>query len=376
MEESIEGSDKLNMLIIDPQKDFHEGGNLAVIGAKYDSSLIASFIQKQKDKLNKVFVSLDTHTHYHIGHAGYWKLATESNKGQFNEAFFSPFTMFSIESDKIMAKGKEVLPRKDALLEWTKAYVRQLTTKKIEKGVPLIWPEHCIEKSDGHKVYEPLKIVLDTITDKVEYHIKGQNEVAEMYSIFQAEKPVLPQDKLNDELCYSGVLPIKQSSKINTPGSDVPDGAYLNTEFNGELYDSLTKDGFPILICGEALSHCVNWSLRDLVNKLISDANEKYCKSGMLIPDKVILLLNASSAVGGFTENVNNLIDFCEKKNVKIKYILNGEIQDGEPAKFMLERAVMYKKWKPLTRWKGGKTKKSYRTKRRNKNNKRRTIKK
>ena len=61
----------MNILIIDPQVDFHEGGKLAVQGATDDSIRVSSFIQKQKDKLNKVFVSLDTHTHCHIGHAGY-----------------------------------------------------------------------------------------------------------------------------------------------------------------------------------------------------------------------------------------------------------------------------------------------------------------
>jgi nicotinamidase/pyrazinamidase len=337
MTESIEGRDMLNMLIIDPQKDFHEGGNLAVAGATQDSNVISSFIKTHNDKLNKVFVSLDTHTHYHIGHAGYWKLATESSEGPFDEAFFSPFTIFFTKDDRKIYVNKdgvtqvEVEPRIDGLNDWTFQYVSALHSEDNKKGYPLIWPEHCIEKTDGHSVQMELKNTLDTITDKVEYHIKGQNEVAEMYSIFQAEKPVLAEDNIDKGLCYHGEFSdkIKTSSKIDTPGSDVPDGAYLNTEFNEELYESLTKDGFPIVICGEALSHCVNWSLRDLVNKLIDRNNALYVSDGMITPGKIILLRNGSSPVSGFKLNVDELEAYCIEKGVQIKMVdVDGELRD------------------------------------------------
>lgn len=338
-------SDLMNVLIIDPQNDFHEGGNLEVPGAIGDSGRISDFLTIKKDQLNKVFVSLDTHTHHHIGHAGYWKLATEDSNGPFDEVFFTPFTLFSVDDENIYVTKEgvndvEVEPRLTDLKTWTLNYISALNKRDNPKGRPLIWPEHCIEMENGHKVHEKLKGALDALhQSKVEYHIKGQNEAAEMYSIFKAEIPV-PRDT-DIALCYHGAFAnngefkdkIKLSSKIDIPGSDEPDGVYLNTEFNQELYHSLTSDGHPIVICGEALSHCVNWSLRDLVDKLIEDGKPEYVEDGKIKPGKIILFRNGSSPVRNFTEpNVVDLEKYCEEKGVSIKDFVEGEFQDSQSA--------------------------------------------
>ena len=73
-------------------------------------------------------------------------------------------------------------------------------------------------------------------------------------------------------------------------------GLYLNTEFNaggGSLYNELIngatlENPVDIYICGEALSHCVNYSLRHLVEKLKADTKEHV---------NVHLVLNCSSTV-------------------------------------------------------------------------------
>ena len=45
-----------NLLIIDPQIDFCEGGGLAVTGATKDIERIVTLIEKNKDKINNIFV--------------------------------------------------------------------------------------------------------------------------------------------------------------------------------------------------------------------------------------------------------------------------------------------------------------------------------
>jgi nicotinamidase-related amidase len=342
--------DKYNVLIIDPQVDFHEGGKLAVPGATGDSNRIIEFIKNKKENINKIFVSLDTHTNNHIGHPGYWKVVNiEGNETDLGYEI-PPYTIFSLDKQgKIIGtfngETKIFEPKNKELLEWTKTYITELPGHG--KGVPLIWPTHCIETHTGennthtgHNVFEPLKQQLDIINitkDKVEYHIKGQNETTEMYSIFKAEIPVETVIKetiteQNKAKYYSGSLELKTTSKIESSNSDIPDRAYLQTTFNDELYKSLTKDGHPILICGEALSHCVNWSLRDLVDKLIYDNNNKYVSEGKLINGKIILLKNASSTIKDFEKNTDNLITFCKEKNVSIKYLNKGEVVDSTPS--------------------------------------------
>lgn len=349
-----------NILIIDPQVDFHEGGNLAVFGATADSERISKFIEKNANKLKKIYVSLDTHTKNHIGHPGYWESVEDKSEP-------SAWTVFSFENDKIMGTmgtvKKEYTPKNKELLDWTKEYVK--TIKRYGKGPALIWPTHCLEYSSGHDVTEVLKKVLnsDSVKDKVEYHIKGQNEATEMYSIFKAEIPV--ENEINDgnkTEYYSGDHELKDSSKIKT-NTDKEDGAYLNTTFNEALYEELTKYNSPILICGEALSHCVNWSLRDLVNKILNDKIYGYVNNEVLIEGQVILLLNASSRVSGFEKNVKELLNYCKSKNVTIRYLLNGDMIIDPPPKFLLNYKKIDPVWKPI--WKGGKTKK----RRNNKNN-------
>ena len=48
-----------NILIIDPQVDFHEGGNLPVTGAKADSERISKFIEKHVNELKKIYQEVE-----------------------------------------------------------------------------------------------------------------------------------------------------------------------------------------------------------------------------------------------------------------------------------------------------------------------------
>jgi len=400
----------VNMLIIDPQVDFHEGGNLAVPGATADSNRIAKFIENCRTNItrikinsiketeatliNQIFVSLDTHTERHIGHPGYWQILDEKITK------LEPFTMFRVKDDKIMARLQnretgetfydiEVTTVEPTLLKWTKYYIEQMVDsqgkEKTAKGSPLVWPIHCIEATKGHYIHQPLKNVLDSVSN-VEYHIKGQCETAEMYSIFKSEivykdiENVISVSNISTDKIYHGsyIDKIKPTSKIETPqtGDTIAiDGAYLNTDFNETLFNSITSGSKPILICGQALSHCVNWSLRDLVEKILENKTEgyynEYTKS--LNSDKVILLINASSPVGGFEKNVLNLIKFCKQKNVSIKYLSeDGNILDRKPESYKPPENIQ----KALTEYfpfGGGKSRR--RTRKLNRRQRRRTAK-
>jgi nicotinamidase-related amidase len=325
----------INLLIIDPQNDFHEGGSLPVAGATNDSKRIADFIQKltKAAKLNRVFVSLDTHTGTHIGHAGFWESESDQSEP-------GAFTAFSVDNNNqiVGSDSKVYKPTRYAdefnnddnynqRVELVKQYIKKLIAAK--KFTPVIWPTHCIEGDKGHKVNEVLKKQLDNISNKVEYHIKGQNEWAEMYSIFKAEYPVEelvgPNDinEKNIKKYYRGnQTKFKETSKIDISKSDEADGVYLQTTFNKSLYESLTKESRPIYICGEALSHCVNWSLRDLVTQLLKDNNENYVENGKIKPGMVVLLSDCSSKVTLPTDEyyyskvVFDLFDFCETNGV------------------------------------------------------------
>ena len=57
-----------SLLIIDPQKDFHPGGSLAIATAGKDAAKIAKLIDDHAAEVDDIVVSLDTHQKLHIAH--------------------------------------------------------------------------------------------------------------------------------------------------------------------------------------------------------------------------------------------------------------------------------------------------------------------
>ena len=49
------------LLIVDPQRDFHEGGSLAVPGAIEDAGRIAQLITSHAESIDELIVTLDSH---------------------------------------------------------------------------------------------------------------------------------------------------------------------------------------------------------------------------------------------------------------------------------------------------------------------------
>lgn len=49
------------LLIVDPQRDFHEGGSLAVPGAIEDAGRIAELITSHAESIDELIVTLDSH---------------------------------------------------------------------------------------------------------------------------------------------------------------------------------------------------------------------------------------------------------------------------------------------------------------------------
>ena len=196
--------EKVIVLIIDPQKSFTdlpEGGSLAVDGANSDYENIIKMLEAVRDKIDEIHVSLDTHTLNHIGHPGFWKQTDGTG---------IPNSIFRLSIDKETNKitGTSIIdnsiitvtPKNPNLNEYVYEYLQWFNTEANTHGQScFIWFDHCIEGTDGHKVAKILQDKLTDLGNKVKYHIKGQNNLAEMYSIFKAEYPVEENKVYNDE---------------------------------------------------------------------------------------------------------------------------------------------------------------------------------
>ncbi|CAI5730185.1 unnamed protein product [Hyaloperonospora brassicae] len=235
----------LCLLVIDQQVDFHPGGSLAIPTANEDAARIAAFIRQHTAKLKQLVLTLDSHQRYHIAHANFW----ENAEGRWPD----PFSCITAED---VATGVW-RPRDPSLKDYVLAYTSALEASG--KFTLCIWPEHCIIGSPGHNVVPPVHAAAMAWTQAaltpVQYVTKGSNSFTEHYSALQAEIE----------------LPYDSSTRLNT-----------------SLVEALERAD-QVVICGEALSHCVNYTVRDLVAVWPQDRRQD-----------LVILTDCASAVPGF----------------------------------------------------------------------------
>lgn len=269
-------SNRIDLIIIDPQNDFcypgaaveyadilngpnskgaeealkavglWEPGSLFVPGANKDLQRVANMIDEVGNKLHSIHVTMDCHHHIDIAHPVAWL----NSKGEHP----TPFTIISADD-----VDNEVwfcaFPQERSYAKW---YVHQL---ELNKRYPLcIWPPHCLIGTTGNKIYKPVEDALlrweKRNVGNIEYLTKGSNWKTEHYSAVQA---------------------------------DVPDDEDPTTEMNYDFIKPL-KMADELLLTGEALSHCLANTARDIA-KGFGDKS---------LISKFTLLKGASSNVPGF----------------------------------------------------------------------------
>jgi len=135
-------------------------------------------------------------------------------------------------------------------------YVKSL--RDNNKYILVIWPPHCLIGSWGHGIVKPIYDALITWERDfamVDFVTKGSNFWTEHYSAVQA---------------------------------DVPDPADPTTLMNTGLIQTL-QDADLIFLSGQALSHCVANTVRDIANNF-GEENVK----------KLVLIADTTSPVPGF----------------------------------------------------------------------------
>mmetsp|Transcript_15741 Transcript_15741/g.15093 ORF Transcript_15741/g.15093 Transcript_15741/m.15093 type:complete len:194 (+) Transcript_15741:357-938(+) len=159
-------------------------------------------------------------------------------------------------------------------------------TKAIEEKnrfTHMIFPEHCLIGSVGHAVVENIHNAIQEWSllniRSIEYVMKGQNCLTEMYSAIEAEIPQSkdPQTKTNmiliDKLC--------QADKL--------------------------------IICGQALSHCVRYTLVDILKHWKKDKKSihllKNCCSSVNTEESIISASN-------FIKEMESEITVCNDSEV------------------------------------------------------------
>lgn len=272
---------RLEFLIIDPQNSFCHSteGELFVPGADKDAERLAKLIDTLLYEIDDIHVTLDTHHELDVAHPIFWV----NDKGEHP----SPFTGISKE-DVVTGAWKPFNPKlacppHGTLLDRMIEYV----TKLEENGryQLTVWPPHCRIGTPGHNVIEPLREAFRkwelSRYAMISYVTKGSNIFTEHYSGVEA---------------------------------DVPDPEDPTTHLNTELIQTLEKADL-IVFSGEASSHCVANTIRDIV-KNFGEETIKKC----------VLLEDAMSPVPGFEQFADDFFQEMIAKGMQIAKTTNFRV--------------------------------------------------
>lgn len=277
------------LLLVDVQKDFHPGGSLAIPTANDDAERIADLIRQNSGAIDRIVATLDTHQKLHIAHPSFWWDAGQSrhpdpftiiSAADIRRGVWKPRSDLQIPEDSLdptvftdIAKVQDEHGHLN-LTQYCIEYATRLET--AGRFQICIWPEHCLIGSAGHGLVDCVREAVlawsDATGRSVEWVPKGQNLLTEMYSALAADVPVT-----------------------------------ADTAFNAALQKSLQKTD-RLLVCGQAMSHCVNYTLRDIV---------EHWPTGKT--SKIWLLKDCASAVPGFEEAATTFVSQMEEAGVQIR---------------------------------------------------------
>ena len=260
-------SDKVRtcLLIIDAQNTFClPEFELFVEGAVADNIRLCEFIYRHLNQITEIIPTLDTHTALQIFHPIFW--VNESGENP------PPMTMISLED---VEKGVwKINPNiaVDIPENYGLHYVKKLT--ELGKYLLTIWPYHSLVGGIGHSLVSAVEeaVFFHSLArgSQTHFEIKGNHPLTENYSVLS---PEVQKDSQGEVIADKNSPLIKKLLQFD-----------------------------KIFIAGQAKSHCVAWTIEDLLNEIqLIDAT---------LAQKVYLLEDCSSPVV-----VPGVIDFTQSAN-------------------------------------------------------------
>ncbi|WP_448562335.1 isochorismatase [Trichothermofontia sp.] len=246
-------------------------------GAIEDNVRLCEFIYRNLGVITEIAPTMDTHTAMQIFHPVFW----------INDAGEHPSPMQMIQLDEVKAGVWKVNPAIAhslaqgnylALQQHALHYVQQLAN--AGKFPLTIWPYHSMLGGIGHALVSAVEeaCFFHTIArhSQTRFEIKGGNPLTENYSVLRPEVLEGPDQR-----------PIAQK----------------NTRFIQRLLEFDV-----VIIAGQAKSHCVAWTIADLLTEIQSQdpalAQKVYlledCTSPVVVPGVVDFSQEADRAFQRF----------------------------------------------------------------------------
>lgn len=269
---------RLKLFLIDEQADFCDpNGSLYVPNADSSGKRLASFIKRHIAVINDIYMTLDSHHRIDVGHPGMWL----DNKGK-NPVVVDPKTGFPspviITYDDLV--NNVWRPINPAWSKWFIEYSKIL--EESGRYAVIVYPPHCLIGRPGHCLYTPVEEAVSEWEIKRRAMIipitKGTNIFTEHYSALKAEVEY-PGDPL---------------TSLNTVGLIEP------------LEEAAQNPDVILVFTGQALTHCVRFTIEDLINNFGQDSVKG-----------LVFLEDTSDGIPGFEQQGQDFINWMYSKGVQ-----------------------------------------------------------
>lgn len=230
------------LLLVDVQNTFCiPGFELFVAGASgtaavEDNRRLCEFIYRNLQCISQVCITLDTHLAMQIFHSVFWV----DPRGE------HPPPLTTILPEEVAAGrwriNPAVAPNLGIEEEYGNRYLK-FYTEQLQKGGKYdltIWPYHAMQGGIGHALVPAVEeaVFFHCIARSIAPHfqIKGENPLTESYSVLQ---PEIQQDMAGRPL----------------------------TSKHSDLIESVVNAD-ACIVAGQAKSHCLAWTMSDLLNEI------------------------------------------------------------------------------------------------------------
>jgi nicotinamidase-related amidase len=271
------------LLLIDVQNTFcipdfelFVGGRSGT-GAVEDNGRLCEFIYRNLDVISAIVPTMDTHTAMQIFHPIFWVNAASEHPGA-----ASMITLADVEQGVWRVNPAIADSLKDgdydALQDHALHYAKQLTS---EGKYPLtVWPYHSMLGGIGHALVSAVEeaVFFHCIARSSQtcFELKGNNPLTENYSVLRPE-----------------VLTSVGGERL----------AEKNSRLMQKLFDF-----DAVIVAGQAKSHCVAWTIDDLLTEIQAQdpslAKKVYlledCTSPVVVPGVVDFTEQAEAAYDRF----------------------------------------------------------------------------
>ena len=247
-------------------------------GAIDDNRRLCEFVYRNLDAITQIIPTLDTHQAMQVFHA-LWLVDSKGNHPE-------PYTLISADD---VAEGRwqvdpEVAEALGLELDYARRHLVHYTRALEESGKYrlTIWPYHAMLGGIGHALVPAVEeaIFFHTVArhSQPDFRVKGTLPLTEHYSVFGPEV------------------------------TEGPDGDTLGRH-DAELVEKLL--GFDaVVIAGQAKSHCVAWTIDDLLRSPAVGERElaekvyllEDCTSPVVVPDVADYTEEADAAFARFAE--------------------------------------------------------------------------